>query len=513
MAIVEPVPSSSEAEPRRLRLRSPVTLEPIGEIEVQRAADVRAALETARKAQAAWGAVDVESRARCLKRLVKVVLERQEEIMDVVIRETGKSRSEAFQMEIFAACDSISYYAKRAPGFLAPQSKRLHGVLRFIKKLTVQPVPLGVVGIITPWNGPFILAINPTIQALVAGNAVLLKPSEVTPFSGLLLGELLAEAGLPDGLLQVLTGDGETGAALSEAGVDKICFTGSVATGRKVAEACARQLIPCTLELGGKDPMIVCADADIESAAAGALAGAYMNTGQYCCGTERVYVVEEVADEFVEEVVKRAAELRQGAEGEFDVGAIFWPNQLEIIESHMQDAREKGAKVLVGGRRNPELEGLFYEPTVLTDVSHEMDIMRHETFGPILPIMRVRDEEEALRLANDSDYGLAATVWTRDNHKAAAIAKNLEAGSVCVNDMTVTYGCPEAPFGGRKTSGLGQVNGESGLRSYCHMLPVITDRFGGKNSRTFYPFSAKKDAGMQKMAKLLFGTAVGRWLS
>jgi acyl-CoA reductase-like NAD-dependent aldehyde dehydrogenase len=406
----------------------------------------------------------------------------------------------------------LSYYAKRAPKFLRPEKRRLHGMLRFMKKLQVIYRPLGVVGVITPWNGPFILSINPVAQALVAGNTVLLKPSEITPRSGALAAEIFHAAGLPEGVLQVLEGDGETGAALCEAGLDKVCFTGSVATGRKVATACAERLIPCTLELGGKDPMIVCADADIESAAGGALAGAYMNTGQYCCGTERVYVVDEVADAFIEEVVRRAGELRQGASGEFDLGAIFWDRQLEVIERHMEDAVAKGATVRVGGRRNPELAGLYYEPTVLTDVDHEMEIMCEETFGPVLPIMRVRDEEEALRLANDTRYGLSATVWTKDVYKGAELAKRIESGGVCINDMTVTYGCPEAPFGGVKDSGVGQVNGESGLKSYCHALPIITDRFGGRQSRSFYPYSAKKDQGMKKVIGWVFGGPLRRLL-
>jgi acyl-CoA reductase-like NAD-dependent aldehyde dehydrogenase len=513
MAIVEPLPQTATDEPRRLRLRSVVTLEAIGEIDVLNESEVRAAHERARKAQPEWAALSVERRAGILRRAVTILLDRQEEVIETVMRETGKTRSEAIPMEVFAAADALSFYAKRAPKLLKREKKKLHGILRLMKKLELHRVPLGVVGIITPWNGPFILSINPTAQALVAGNAVLLKPSEVTPFSAQLLADIFAQAGVPENVLQVLTGDGETGAALCEVGVDKISFTGSVATGRRVAEACARQLIPCTLELGGKDPMIVCSDADIESAAAGALAGAYMNTGQYCCGTERVYVVDSVADEFIEEVVKRAAVLRQGAEGESDVGAIFWPRQLEIIESHMEDAIAKGATVRVGGRRNPDLDGLFYEPTVLTDVTQEMQIMVDETFGPILPIMRVRDEEEALRLANDTEYGLAATVWSKDSYRASELATRIEAGSVCVNDMTVTYGCLEAPFGGRKSSGVGQVNGEEGLRGYCHTLPVISDRFGGKNSRGFYPFSKKKDDMTLKMARVLFDSPIGRLFS
>ena len=512
MAIVTPLETGSSGR-RRLALASPATLEPIGEIEVHNAADVAAAVERARKAQVDWAALPVGERCRYLVGVLEGLLARQEDVLSTVIRETGKPRTEAIQMEIFAVGDALNYYAKNAERILKTEKRKLHGLTRLMKKLRVVYRPLGVVGVITPWNGPFVLAMNPVIQALVAGNAVILKPSEVTPFSGLLAGELFQEAGLPEGLLQVLTGDGETGAALCQAAIDKVAFTGSVATGRKVAMACAERLIPCTLELGGKDAMIVCEDVNLDYAAAGAVAGAFMNTGQYCCGTERVYVADAVAEEFTEKVVERVARLRQGQEGEFDVGAIFWPRQLEIIEEHMADARERGAKVLTGGRRNPDLDGLFYEPTVLADVDHGMQIMQEETFGPILPIMRVSGEEEAIELANDSPYGLGGNIWTRDNGKAVRMAQRIESGSVCVNDMTMTYGIQEAPFGGRKNSGIGQVNGETGLRGYCHAEPIIIDRRGGKMSEGRYPYRARSDAGLQKFMKLLWGTGLGRWLS
>jgi len=512
MAIVTSIESAA-GERRRLALASPVTLEPIGEIEVQTADDVAAALDIARKAQPDWALQPFSERARVMRRALDVLLARQEEFIEVVLRETGKARSEALMMEIYSVADAINYYAKNAAKILASEKKRLHGLMALMKQLRVVYRPLGVVGVISPWNGPFVLSMNPTVQALMAGNAVLLKPSEVTPFSGKLVGDLFEDAGLPDGLVQVLLGDGETGAALTNAGVDKISFTGSVATGRRVAVACAERLIPCSLELGGKDAMIVCGDVNVDHAAGGAVAGAFMNTGQYCCGTERVYVVESVADEFTEKVVGRVASLRQGAEGEFDVGAIFWPHQLEVIEEHMADAVAKGARVLSGGRRNPHLEGLFYEPTVLADVTHEMRIMSEETFGPILPIMRVRDEEEAVAMANDSAYGLGGNIWTRDKQKGFRLAQRIQSGSVCVNDMTMTYGIQEAPFGGLKHSGVGQVNGVTGLRGYCHAEPIIIDRFGGRQAAGHYPYSAKKDEGLQKFMKLMWGTALGRRLS
>ena len=511
MAIVTPL-ETPEGERRRFALSSPATLESLGEIEVQNAADVAAAVERARKAQIDWSALAVRERVRYLQSALQVLLARQDDVIDTVISETGKPRTEALQMEVYAVGDSLNFYAKNAERILQTEKRKLHGMLRFMKRLRIVYRPLGVVAVISPWNGPFVLAMNPCLQALAAGNAVILKPSEVTPFSGLLAAEIFKEAGLPEGLFQVLTGDGETGAALCRGGVDKVSFTGSVETGRKVAVACAEQLIPCTLELGGKDAMIVCDDVNLDSAAAGAVAGAFMNTGQYCCGTERVYVADSVADAFTEKVLERVAALRQGSEGEFDVGAIFWPKQLEIIESHVEEARERGARILAGGRRNPDLDGLFYEPTVLVDVDHEMKIMREETFGPILPIMRVADEEEALALANDSDYGLGGNVWTRDSAKGVRLAERMQTGSVCVNDMTMTYGVQEAPFGGRKHSGVGQVNGETGLRGYCHAEPIIVDRRSGKMAEGRYPYNAKADSGMQKFMQFLWGTSLGRKL-
>ena len=266
MAIVTPI-DTPPGERRRLHLASPASGETIGEIEVQNAYDVAAALKAARKAQPEWAARSVDERARYLTRAVDALVERQDEFIEVVLRESGKPQSEALMMEIFIACDALTYYAKHANEVLRTEKRSLHGVMRFLKQLRIEYRPLGVVGVISPWNGPFVLSLNPTIQALIAGNAVLLKPSEVAPYSGKLVGDLFEAVGLPDGLLTVLMGDGETGAAVVEAGVDKISFTGSVETGRAVGEACARQLIPCTLELGGKDPMIVCEDADLDNAA------------------------------------------------------------------------------------------------------------------------------------------------------------------------------------------------------------------------------------------------------
>jgi succinate-semialdehyde dehydrogenase/glutarate-semialdehyde dehydrogenase len=497
----------SESGRRQYNVRSPVSLETIGEFEAATTEDVLAAVERARKAQHDWASRSLAERAEVLWRWVDVFVARQDEIVDLVVRETGKPRNEAIAMEVMAPCMQISHYAKRGAGYLRAEKRRPTGLMRFTKKLTLVYQPLGVVGLITPWNGPIALAANPLAQALMAGNAVVHKPSEVTPFSAVLLKELTDAAGFPEDLYQVIQGDGETGAALIESGVDKVSFTGSVATGRKVGEACGRNLIPVTLELGGKDAMIVCRDADLDRAADGAVRGSFFNTGHYCCGTERVYVPESIYEAFVDKVVAQTQTLKQSDRGEGDVGAVFWDKQMDIIESHMADAKAKGARVLVGGERNRSLSGYFFPPTVVVDVDHGMDLMRHETFGPIVAIQKVRDEEEALELANDSDYGLSGNLWTRDLAKGEALAERLQTGSVSVNDISVTYGIPEAPFGGLKASGVGQVNGAVGIRGFCHLHPIIVDT--SKKARGGYPYTLESAAGLQKVIRILFGN---RWL-
>jgi acyl-CoA reductase-like NAD-dependent aldehyde dehydrogenase len=457
----------------------------------------------ARAAQPAWAATSFKDRAKVLTRACELLRTNQEHYIGVIAGETGRSHFETVMMEILAGCDFLTYYAKNAERFLTDRKPSMH--LLKTKKLLITYRPLGVVGIITPWNGPFILGLNPSAQALMAGNAVVLKPSEVTPKSGALVAELFREAGLPEDVLQVLTGDGAMGAELVNSGVDKISFTGSVATGRKVGEACGRNLIPCTLELGGKDAMIVCEDADLERAVGGAVFGSFFNAGQFCCGTERVYVHESIADDFTKRIVDKTKTLRLGE----DIGPMIWERQLDTIERHMKDAVAKGAKVLCGGHRRDR----FYEPTVLVDVTHDMLVMKEETFGPILPIVRVKDDDEAVRLANDSIYGLSGTVWSKDDERAIAIARRLETGSVCINESSITYGACEAPFGGKKASGVGQVNGETGLRGYCHAMPIVIDRFGPKEEQVWYPYTAEKEKTLQKVIKWVWGTPIGRWMS
>ena len=513
MSLYEAIESTDSR--RHLQLRSPVTLEPTGELVCANAEDVANAIARARDAQPGWAATTMKERRAIVEKALEILLQRQDEIIDTVVAETGKARTDAMSMEVFSVADQLCYYAKNAEKFLKPRKRKVHGLLGLMKRLRIVYKPLGVVGLITPWNGPFVLVMNQATQAILAGNTVVAKGSEVTPFSAQLAEDIFRQAGLPDGVLQVLLGDGETGAAIVQGGVDKVSFTGSVATGRKVAEACASQLIPCTLELGGNDAMIVCADADLDRAADGAWVGSCMNTGHYCCGTERIYVVKEVYDEFLQLVLEKGKQLRQGQQygWEEDVGAVFWDRQMGIIEAHVEDARSKGANILLGGQRTPDLPGLYYQPTVITEVDNSMDIMVLETFGPVLCIQKVDSEEQALALANDSEFGLNGNVWTQDKEKGLRMATAIDTGSCSVNDMAMSYGIPAAPFGGKKNSGVGQVNGKKGMRGYCHEMPIVIDRFGGK-MQNGYPYSAKNAEGMKKLMDFLWvKTPLGRWLS
>ena len=504
MAIVEPQSPTTEGR-RRLALRSTATNELLGEITVSNADDVAQALERAKAAQKEWARVPVTERAKIVSGAVDLLVKHRNEVIETIRRDTGKTHADALMVEVIAALDFITHWSARAVRDLSDEPIKPHGFLRALKKLVMHYRPLGVVGVITPWNGPFALAINPTVQALLAGNAVLLKPSEVAPHSANWAVRLLREAGVPKDAVQVLHGDGETGAALVRAGVDKVSFTGSVGTGKKIAVACAEQLIPCTLELGGKDAMIVCADADLERAAGGAVFASVFNSGHVCMGVERVYVVESVADEFERIVEKKLRELRVGAGDDCDVGALFWDRQLSIIERHIEDAKAKGAEVVLGGKAITN-GGIFYPPTLVRNVDHSMDLMKDETFGPIVSIMRVKDEDEALRLANDSEYGLSGSVWTKDTKKGLELAKRMETGSVLVNDASMIYGILEAPFGGMKHSGLGQVNGVGSLRSYTFAQPVGIDRRALKAEPHWFPHDAKTIKDLDGMVKLIYGT-------
>ena len=392
--------------------------------------------------------------------------------------------------EIGYAGNAFGFWAKHGPEYLADEPVKSSQVLVKGKKLILRYRPLGLIGVIGPWNYPLTNSFGDCIPALMAGNSVILKPSEVTPLTSLLMAEGLRECGLPEDVLQIATGRGATGAALVEH-VDMIMFTGSTKTGRKVAEAAARRLIPASLELGGKDPMIVLSDADLERAANFAAYYSMQNAGQTCISIERVYVEEPVYDEFVAKVTEKVRALRvgkpNGGFGTVEVGAITFPPQLDTIKDHVADAVQKGARVLTGGQQVPGA-GRFYEPTVLVDVDHTMKCMTEETFGPTLPIMKVADADEAVRLANDSPYGLGASVFSRDAARGEAVARRIEAGAANVNDAMINYTVLELPMGGAKASGLGSRHGAGGIRKYCSQQAiVVTAKLAMKKELFMYP--------------------------
>jgi acyl-CoA reductase-like NAD-dependent aldehyde dehydrogenase len=490
-----------------IEVENPATGQVIASVPIVAPEDVAALVARARRAQIGWHALGFDGRAAVMKRCQKWVSTNAERVIETIVSETGKAYEEALLAEIGYAEGAFAFWAKNAEKYLADE--RVRSASPFVKgrKLIVRHEPVGVVGVIGPWNYPLTNSFGDCIPALMAGNSVLLKPSEVTPLTSMLMGEMLRQCGLPEDVYQVIPGYGETAQALIDE-VDFVMFTGSTATGKKVMERAARTLTPVSLELGGKDPMIVCADASLERAANAAVHYSMQNAGQTCISTERVYVEEPVYDEFVRLVTDRVRKLRQqapGSAGSIDLGAVIHPPQSDIVERHVKDAEEHGARVLVGGGRRDD-KGHFFEPTVLVDVDHSMACMREETFGPTVPIMKVRDTEEAVRLANDSPFGLSASVWTKDAAKGERLARRIEAGSVSVNDSQVHYVALELPMGGWKQSGLGTRHGADGIRKYTKKQTLLVTSFAPmKQDLHMMPYTARRTGFVKRLLKLVYG--------
>lgn len=503
MASVPPerVEGQESAMNKMIEIRNPATSEKIAELAVASSNDVAQAVGRARQSQIIWQEKSFRERARFLYRFRDLLLDHQEELAKTLTSESGKTEAEFYGNELFYLCDAVGFWAKHAARYLEPERIRPH--LLKTKKVFSFYNPIGVVGIISPWNFPLILTIGEAIPALMAGNAVVMKPSELTPLSALFGVELTKKAGFPPDLLQAVVGSGETGEALVDH-VDMISFTGSPETGKKLLRRAAERLIPVTLELGGKDPMIVLKDADVERAVNACVWGSLINSGQVCTSVERVYVEDAIYEEFVNKVVDSVHALRQGpGENEPDLGSMTSAEQVRKVEAQLDDAVKKGARILTGGRLSGS-NGLYFPPTVLVNVNHEMEVMKEETFGPIIPIMKVRDWEEALRLANDSRYGLDSSVFTRDQKSGWKLAAKIQAGSVCVNDSMVNFVIPEVPMGGIKDSGFGRRHGAEGIRKYCQQKTVVTDWLGLKREFSWFPASRRKTDRLRRALNFFY---------
>ena len=470
---------------------NPATGAEIGRVPETSAEDVKAAVEISRTAFQFWRRTSFKERAAYVMKAREVILSEMDEIARLISDESGKPIAEAFSMEIAPVLDLMQYFARNTEKMLRPAKIGIgiYGLMGRTSQIVYHP--LGVVAIIPAWNYPFSIPLGEAVMALMAGNTVIIKPAELTPLVGLKLGEIFEKAGLPENCVQILSGDGRTGAALVDAAPDKIMFTGSVATGKKIAAVAAKNLTSVVLELGGKDPMIVFEDANLELAAGAAVWGAFCNAGQSCSSVERLYAQESIADELTRTIIEKTKQLKQGTGDKetTSIGAMSSERQIKIVEDHVEDFRASGAKIETGGRRNPTLEGLFYEPTVITNSDNDMLAMRDETFGPTLPIATFTTEEDAIRLANDSEFGLTASVWTRDLAKGNRVAEQIEAGSVCVNEVLYTHGIGQTPWGGFKNSGRGRTHGREGLMELVQPQHIHTNRLALFPNAWWMPYS------------------------
>ena len=509
------VGAAQRAEPapaRPVESRDPSTGEVWRTFPAADAGAVAAALATARNAQADWRKRSLRERARAIDRFRRTLVARRAEVASTISRESGKPAVEAMVAEVMVTLDMARYVAKRAPRVLAPHRYTPGNAAMWRKRVITRREPFGVVGVIAPWNYPFMLAAGITLPALAAGNGVLLKPSEFTPSCGVLLGELLVESGIPTGLVQVLPGDGRTGAAVVESGVDKVFFIGSAATGCKIAAACGERLIPCALELGGSDAAIVLADADLDVAASGITWGRFSNAGQTCVAPKRVIVVSEVYDAFVERLAARVRALRVGpaSSADTDVGAMIRPSQAAATQRQLDDALAKGAKVAA---RAEVPGGGFLAPTLLIDVTPDMLVLREETFGPLLPVIRAPRMDDTVSIANATSFGLSASVWSRNVRLATFAAELVEAGTVTVNDVATAPGIAEMPYGGIKQSGIGASHGPAGLLESTREQSVIVDRLTWLRQPWWFGYGAERAAGIDAYVRFWHGRTIAEKLS
>src|SRR6266496_4172142 len=503
-----------EIAERKIASVNPATGEILRELGSAAECEVRDAVSRARTAQPAWFDLGVKKRVAVLRKFQSLLHKRKSQIATAITREAGKPYVEALTTEVLVVLDSARFHIENAPSLLR-EERVSHGNLAMkTKSGRIVREPYGVIGIISPWNYPFSIPATESLSALVAGNGLVVKTSEFTSLVALELAELFHSAGVPKDIFQVVVGDGSSGAALLNSGIDKLVFTGGVATGKHIAQGAAARLLPVVLELGGKDPMLVLEDADIDVASSGAVWGAFVNAGQTCLSVERCYVHRSIYEPFVEACVDKAKQVRvgNGMDPQSDMGPMIHERQLRIVEQQVDNAKLHGARVLTGGKRLPDLGPNFYAPTVVTDVNHKMRLMREETFGPVLPIMAFDTDDEAVGLANDSEYGLAASIWTRNRARGEALARRIHAGTVMVNDTVSCFGISEAPHGGVKASGIGRTHGRFGLEEMVRIKYLDSDRLTGMKKVWWYGYGAAFARQMEGFLDLQFARGIGRRL-
>jgi succinate-semialdehyde dehydrogenase/glutarate-semialdehyde dehydrogenase len=496
---------------RKISSVNPATGEVLRELDCAGADEVIAAVARARAAQVAWAKAGVRRRIAVLREFQYKLQGKRSAIAEAIAREAGKPVAEALTTEILVVLDAARFLIDHAYHLLRDEPLPHGNLATKLKNGRLVREPYGVVGIISPWNYPFSIPATETLAALVAGNAVVLKPSELTSLVALELRSLLHAAGVPQDIFQVVVGDGATGVALIHSPIDKLVFTGSVATGKRIAMAAAERLLPVVLELGGKDPMLVLEDADVDVAASAAVWGAFVNAGQTCLSVERCYVHRSLYEAFLSACAEKAKRLRvgRGLDRDIDVGPMIHNRQVQIVEAHVEDAIARGARVLAGGSRMPQLGTNFYQPTVLADVTHEMRIMREETFGPVLPVAAFDTDDEAVRLANDSEFGLAACVWTRDDARGELLARRIQAGTVMVNDVVSCFGISEAPHGGFKSSGIGRAHGRFGLEEMVRLKYLDVDLMPSIKKVWWYGYGANFARQIEGLLDMQFARGWG----
>ncbi len=505
--------TNAEIKISRVASVNPATGEVLGEVDSAGPAEMRVAIARARAAQPAWEALGVPARLRIMRRFQRLLLSRKSDIARRITAEAGKPFVEAMLTEVFVVLDAVRFLIENGHAILRNQNLPHGNLIMKTKAGRIHRAPYGVIGIISPWNYPFSIPATETLAALTAGNAVVLKPSELTPLVAIELLSLIRQSGVPDDVFQVLPGDGATGADLVGGDIDKLVFTGSVATGRRIAAIAGQRLLPIVLELGGKDSMLVLEDADLDVASSGAVWGAFMNAGQTCLSIERCYVHHSLYSAFLDACCEKAKKLRigNGMDAGTEIGPMINDRQVRVVEAQLKDAVQRGARILTGGNRLPEVGPTFFAPTVLADVDHSMRIMQEETFGPVLPVTSFRDEAEGIRLVNDSDFGLAASVWTNNRSGGERVARQIKAGTVMVNDAVSCFSISEAPHGGVKSSGIGRTHGRWGLEEMVRVRYIANDYLPRMKKIWWFGYGKSFTAEMENFVDFLFaGTIASR---